>query len=608
MGLSRWAIACVAIGVVGCSAGDNRVDPGDLGLRDLLGISPDVASGWTPTQRAAGRQVLLAGLRAPGDAVFAVAWPAANRAVAAPSDDELAALVEALAARDAQRAAAGAEPLAIVRVERAGDQLAVAPRAASHAANAIDGRAERTASAAPPAQIALDASWDASARWAHLPGRGLDVLAALTDDAQHPGGAVVVVAAPRLTVIAAYLAGATPRLAVNPVLLAALEPDPGETTATAARIERAATTTPVRAPAFLAVPPPPPSAPDGVRGAPERTSVAGGNPYSFYGSFEECAQAQRQRCEACLAAHTCEPVTDTSDGEAECTQLGANSGRGYYLLCINLSLAISSVNDCTGNAAPACPRAAHAADSLATLEANADFLSEPACAGGLDHCLAKIYGAPDRPFPGLIDGGVNDGVNDGGPPPRSTSIDCGDGCSNDNVNCEASPTVDCTGPSCNNSLSCDSSCASSNTQSGCSGNACASDGNGNGGSCGSGGGDCGGGAGSGDGGGGGCGGGSGGGGGGGGGGGCGGGSGGGDGCGGGSGGGCGSSSGGGCGGSGGGGSCGGGGNKCSVGPGDPGAGVAVVMSVVWGLLPIPFAAATRRRARRRAARREERAS
>jgi hypothetical protein len=32
---------------------------------------------------------------------------------------------------------------------------------------------------------------------------------------------------------------------------------------------------------------------------------------------------------------------------------------------------------------------------------------------------------------------------------------------------------------------------------------------------------------------------------------------------------------------------------------DPGPGVALAMSVIWGLLPIPFAAFTRRRARRR---------
>ncbi|HEX3758900.1 MAG TPA: hypothetical protein VHW23_09350, partial [Kofleriaceae bacterium] len=47
-----------------CSAGNNSVDPGDLELRDLLGISPEVATAWDGTQRSAARRVLAGGLRA----------------------------------------------------------------------------------------------------------------------------------------------------------------------------------------------------------------------------------------------------------------------------------------------------------------------------------------------------------------------------------------------------------------------------------------------------------------------------------------------------------------------------------------------------------------
>ena len=205
--------------------------------------------------------------------------------------------------------------------------------------------------------------------------------------------------------------------------------------------------------------------------------ATGGNPYSFYGSFEECAAAQHARCDACLPGSTCTPITNASDGNTECTMLGANSGRGYFLLCINLALAITSVDRCTGDAAPTCVRDPHAADSLTTLENNADFLADPTCAGALDTCLAKIYGAPPEPFPGT------DGGTAPADPPRSTAVSCTDSCGSKDTNCQASPSCDCSGPSCNNSLSCDSSCASSNDQSGCGGNcdACTSNGNGGGG-------------------------------------------------------------------------------------------------------------------------------
>src|SRR4029079_18370490 len=153
------------------------------------------------------------------------------------------------------------------------------------------------------------------------------------------------------------------------------------------------------------------------------------------------------------SASNCRPITNISDGNAECTMLGAESGRGYFLLCINLSLAISSVDRCTGDAAPTCVRDPSAADTLATLENNADFLSDPSCGGALDGCLARIYGTPGGQFPGL-DAGTTSSE-----PPRSTSVSCSNSCNNNqNTSCNASPSCDCSGPSCNNSLSCDSGC------------------------------------------------------------------------------------------------------------------------------------------------------
>jgi hypothetical protein len=193
----------------------------------------------------------------------------------------------------------------------------------------------------------------------------------------------------------------------------------------------------------------------------------GGNPYSFYGSVAECAFAQRTRCETCLAAGNCVPVTDTEDGNAECTMLGADGGRGYFLLCVNLSLAIASVDACVADEAPACARDSDAASRLAELANNANFLDDSTCALGLDTCLADIYGAPPNPFPGL------DGGTAPADPPRNIDVSCGDSCDSDNNNGNVECNPSCgggSGPSCNNAFSCDSACSSSNEQSGCGGN------------------------------------------------------------------------------------------------------------------------------------------
>jgi hypothetical protein len=648
MGPSRRVASLIAITAAAC-AGDTSVDPGDLELRDLLGIGPEIASAWNADQRAAARRVLIAGLTddaapsraaidpalidpalidpalidpAPIDptaigpaatgpaairtaasgstATQAAAQAAANRArpirppatgpAAITLDDRVARL---LASEDARRASGGAEPLGVVRVALDARDVVFTPRPATTTADTISAEPQR--SNAPAVELRLAPQWDRAHPWGHLPGRGLDVLSTLASDAGHLGGPLVVVPRPRLAAIAAYIeprgAAREPTLAVNPVLLAALEPDPDEL-ALAAALERSSPPLSVDNPGAR-----PPLA--------DTTSIAstGGNPYSFYGSVAECAFAQRTRCESCLAGSTCTPITDASNGNDECTALGENAGRGYFLLCINLSLAITSVDRCTADAGPGCARDSGAASSLTTLENNAGFLEDPTCAGALDACLAEIYGEPDDPFPGI------DGGDPPPAPPRSTSVNCGDGCDSSNNNCTASPSCDCTGPSCNNSLSCDSACSSSNDQSGCGGNcnACTSSGGGgstsNGGcgdssssssdSCGSssGGDSCGssdncgscdssssssncgscdsssGGSSCGS---------------------------------------CGSSSSGSssCGSSdsscGGGSSCGsGGGSKCSVAPTNPGPGIGLAMSLLWGLLPVPFAALSRRRARRR---------
>ena len=526
LGTSHWLLLCVAVASA-CGTGETRVDPADLELRDLLGVAPEVAARWDAGQREAARHVL-------GDALHAQ--------VAPQRLPDSGGLEERLADLDARRADAGDDALGLVVVD--GATATPTPTDLADTAQAL--------------QLALDDSWHAQPI---APDRGLGVLATFGADAGHTHGPLVVVPAPRLAAIAGYERG---RLVVNPVVLAALDPTLSSTTTVVTAAAAKATR---------------PSQPDrqAVQAVESAANGTIGNPYSFYGSVAECAAAQRSRCEACLPSSNCVPVTNTSDGDAECTMFGANGGRGYYLICINAALAITAVDKCAASHAASCARNTNAADSLSDLEANADFLDDPDCNSGLDSCLATIYGKPSGTFPGP---GVDAGTSE---PPRSTNVSCGDSCSNDK-NCEASPNCNCSGPSCNNSLSCDSTCASSNNSSGCNGASCDSCSSSSSSSSGGGGGGCSSSSSS-----------------------------------------SGGSSGGGCNScssnsSSGGGNCGscnstsssssstdngcggsGGSGKCSVARGEPSPAFALMLSIMWGVLPVPFAAGARRRARKRRA-------
>jgi hypothetical protein len=297
-----------------------------------------------------------------------------------------------------------------------------------------------------------------------------------------------------------------------------------------------------------------------------------GNPYSFHGSVAECAAAERSRCDDCLARHTCTPITDARDGDAECTQLAEHDDRGYFLICINLALAIDAVDACTGRGSP-CPRDQRASESLSSLEANASFLDDPACAAPLDACLAALYGAPNGGSPGP--------GSDVTPPQRNRSVDCGDSCNGDSqadcdayLSCDASDDTSCSdsgessscddssggeagGDSCSGDSedSCGSEDSSSCDDSDCGGGGdsdCSSSSGGGGGDCsgGDGGGDCSGGGGGGD-----------------------------------------------CGGGGG-----GGGGDCNVAARRGRIGTSLPVTLAWAALPIPIAILVRRRAERRRAR------
>ncbi|MEO7735911.1 MAG: hypothetical protein ABIY55_33455 [Kofleriaceae bacterium] len=532
---------------IGCGAGETRIDPADLELRDLLGVAPEVAVRWDDAQRASARRVLAEGLRAPATR-HTIAIEAGETA-----DDRL---IRTLAALDAARATEGEGALGLVQLVIGARELTAIARDGETAATMARG-------GAPISELVLAEAWRSHA-WGYLPGRGRAVLAALAADAGHATGAVVIVPATRLSVIASYdpTAAPSPRLMVNPIVLAALEPEADEAAVTAAMARPAAGPAPIAAIAAspsAALAGTPAVAPAVIPAVNAAAPGAAGNPYSFYGSVAECAFAQRTHCDACVAAGTCQPVTDISDGNAECMRLGETEGRGYFLLCVNLALAIHAIDDCAARTATACPRSTAAAGSLATLEANAEFLDDPACGEPLDACLAELYGAPPGEFPG-VDGGTAPPA-----PPRDTSLNCQDSCSNDNSNHTCTgPSVDCTGPSCNNSLSCDSACSSSNDQSGCGGNcdSCnSSSSSSSGGGCSSGSSSsssngCGG-----------------------------------DSCG-------GSSCGSGCGG-GDSSKCSSGGNGCAVAKQDAAPGAALLISILWALLPVPAAALVRRRARRR---------
>lgn len=542
---SRLVSLCCALLVSACGAGDTRLDPGDLELRDVLGIAPEVAAAWDPDQRAAARGVIEAGLHqapsAPGRAALGKD-PALDRRIA-----------RALASVDVDRARHRAGALGVVDVAVGAAGVVATPHAATLAPRA-----------APRLDLELR-GWDSEPGAGELPGRGMDVLAALARDAGHRGGPIVVSPVSQLAVAAGYLPATTSepaRLVVNPVVLAALEPrDP-------ATVARTQDTAAAAAPA----------------GAADPVASAAGNPYSFYGSVAECAAAQRNRCDACLADRSCAAITDLGDGNAECEQLAANGGRGEYLICINLALAIDAVASCAASRAPGCPRDPRASESIASLAANAGFLDDATCAAPLDACLARLYGAPSGGFPGPGSGSGSS------PRPRNPSIDCGDSFSED-PNCDTDTSCELDDPSCD--ASSDGACSDSNEQSGCedsggggggdSGDACSggsedscgssdnsacdsSDCGGGGDSdCGGGGGDCSSSGGGGD---------------------------------------CGGGGGGDCGGGGGGDCGGGGGGDCNIAGRRGRGGTNLPVAAGWALLPILIANIVRRRAERRRARAE----
>jgi hypothetical protein len=409
-----------------CAGGG--VDPGDLDARDLLGIAPRVAARWDADERASARAVLIDSAAAGEPEAIEI-----DRAVTGSGD---AWAIAALTTVDRQRG----EPAILARGHQSTPIV-------------VDVVTLDLPPPPQPSSALIAEGWEQAERegWDHLlTGRG-GALAAIAAELGHPTGAPLPVRpAPRAPFAAAYITdvdGAS-ALLVNPVLLAALD-STGEPPLT-----RAAAVAAV--PLLPAAPPSPPAHPERRAGAAGPESRGGlpaitGNPYSFFGSAAECASAEQLRCDACLPSATCDIESrDATDGNAECTQLAANAGEGYYLFCVNLALAIATVSDCTAGRVPACPQVTSAGNQLAALDANRNFLDDAACRDGLDACLAEIYGEPtgDYPLPG-VDAGV-----DPPPPPR----DITPGCGGNDSSCDFSPQCDlgCSGEG--EGGNCDDSC------------------------------------------------------------------------------------------------------------------------------------------------------
>jgi hypothetical protein len=392
--LCTAALAFSLVALTAC--GDEAdLDPADLTVRDLLGLDPSIAARWDGAQRQAARRLI-------------------ERSLADRSQDE-----RLLGERDAVRAAG----LLDAELDRAG----APPWSGLAAVEEAGGLRLRRAgvSLAPGEGVVLLDGWQGS----DLALRAPATLAGLVDAFAGPGAAAIVRPAPRSPFAAAWVAG-DGVLLVNPVLLAALEPEEG-----------------------------------GV--ASSRRAI--GNPYNFFGSLGECAAAERARCESCLPAAACTPHTrDSVDGNDECEALAASSGRGYYQLCANLSLAIATVASCVEDRAAACPAVTTAGNQLAQLAANDRFLDDTACRTTLDGCLASIYGEPRGDYPGPPPDAGAPPPPPPPTPPRELEVSCGDcsdfncdfdpGCSCETGSCEGG---DCETGSCESCEGCDNSCDSS---------------------------------------------------------------------------------------------------------------------------------------------------
>ncbi len=399
-----------------------------------------MAAGWDATERARARAIIA---RASGRASEEPAEPVRLGL----GTDEREAIIASMSAVDEQRRELGREPVMVAWVLVEHQQVEVLPVSGERVSVAMASAARD--SAPEPAALVLH-GWEQATRagWDELAQRQPGLLLSLARQAGYRDEPtpLPVVPAPQEPFAVIFVdAGAESFLAVNPVLLAAQEPatEDGEEIAFA-RPDAPRETPGKRAPGVGV--PVTGGAPGSTTGAGGALGVAAsGNPYTFYGDIEECAASLRNRCIACATDPSCETMTRDADSvAAECEALAADEERGYYLLCINLALAMATVADCVGDNAQ-CPQVRDAGNQLSALTFNSVFLDDPTCHGPLNECLSDIFGESDEDFPGP-------GEPIPVPPPRDTNVGCGES----NVNCDFSPSCDtsCSVGSCDNAVSC----------------------------------------------------------------------------------------------------------------------------------------------------------
>src|SRR4051794_23581377 len=114
VGTSLCRVVSIVIVLGACGTGDNRIDPGDLELRDLLGVAPEVANGWDVDQRSSARRVLVAGLEARADPIHT------SLETGATLDERV---IRTLAVLDGKRFAEGTSALGVVRAGVSSNEL-----------------------------------------------------------------------------------------------------------------------------------------------------------------------------------------------------------------------------------------------------------------------------------------------------------------------------------------------------------------------------------------------------------------------------------------------------------------------------------------------------
>ncbi len=394
-------VACALIALAGCGAGVERVDPADLELRDLLGVTPRVAAAWSDDQREAARRVLADGLVERAPETLALATPMA--AIEAPQ------LIGALAVVDGRLLERERDALGLVVVEQGADDAEGRAIDAPRAHAALLGEVTATT-----VVLELDPrAWPCPADEAC----DFAILAALAADAAPGVPRLRVAPVAELTVIAALAAGddGTPTLMVNPIV-----------TAVGAHAATGATGAGGFAPGFVAAAPRP-----AVQVVPLVTST-----WIYDPSVSACASTVQGDCDACLAGGICEPIWSGVSGADACSMLQAQPGQNYSLLCVNLAVSLGEIGACLTRTAPSCAFDTGAILDPARLRANVAFLDDAPCRAALDACLDEAFGVDDEGgcgcdgcgCDGCDCGGCDDGCNDSVQPDCNSSNTPNDGC------------------------------------------------------------------------------------------------------------------------------------------------------------------------------------